>query len=159
MEIHLRTLVFVVMSLLGSLSLPFVAGFLPAAEPSTLLAALPTATPVPLRGLSPAARTLAATLDAPTPLPTTTAAVTQCSARSKPDRHRPQRRWPVAARRSARRRRQRLGLSGVGEFTQYRWVDGGRWRIKPLVTSREKPLASSHWSLNVIKLRIHRCGF
>lgn len=59
MEIHLRTLLFVVFSLLGSLSLPFVVDAVPSGAQSSVVHALPTATPVPLRGLSAQAEELA----------------------------------------------------------------------------------------------------
>ena len=64
MEIHIRTLVFVVMSLLGSLSLPWLVGGVPAADPSGART-LPTPTPVPLRGLSGGAEALARRLMPP----------------------------------------------------------------------------------------------
>jgi len=59
MEIHLRTLLFVVFSLLGSLSLPFVVDAVPSGAQSSVVQALSTATPVPLRGLSAQAQELA----------------------------------------------------------------------------------------------------
>lgn len=68
MEIHLRTLLFVVFSLLGSLSLPFVVDAVPSGAQPATVQALPTATPVPLRGLSAQAEELA--LRVPTPTPT-----------------------------------------------------------------------------------------
>jgi uncharacterized protein YgiM (DUF1202 family) len=138
MEIHLRTLVFVVMSLLGSLSLPLVAGFLPAAEPSTPLAALPTATPVPLRGLSPAARSLAATLDAPPPLPTTTAAVTARVATDGANlnlRSGPGLTFPVVGSAAPGQSLTVTGVSADGEWLRVDLpdTDGSAWAFRALV--------------------------
>lgn len=61
MEIHIRTLLFVVLSALGSLSLPFMATMLPtgADRTETQAEVLPTPTPVPLRGMTTESRTLA----------------------------------------------------------------------------------------------------
>jgi uncharacterized protein YgiM (DUF1202 family) len=68
MEIHLRTLLFIIASLLGSLSLPFVVDAVPSGAQPATVQSLPTATPVPLRGLSGQAQEMA--LRAPTPTAT-----------------------------------------------------------------------------------------
>ncbi|MBI1298951.1 SH3 domain-containing protein [bacterium] len=66
MEIHLRTLLFVFASLLGSLSLPFVVDAVPSGAQTAAVQVLPTPTPVPLRGLSAQAQEMV--LRAPTPM-------------------------------------------------------------------------------------------
>lgn len=71
MEIHLRSLLFIVASLLGSLLLPFVVDAVPGDAQPAAVQALPTATPVPRRGLSAAAQEMV--LLAPTPTLTPTA--------------------------------------------------------------------------------------
>ena len=66
MEIQLRTLLFVIASLLGSLSLPFVVDSTPTGDSLRQAAALPTPTLVPLRGLSAAAQEMALFSPSPT---------------------------------------------------------------------------------------------
>jgi hypothetical protein len=70
MEIHLRSLLFVVASLLGSLLLPFVVDAVPGDAQPAAVQALPTPTPVPLRGLSAAAQEMALLAPTPTLTPT-----------------------------------------------------------------------------------------
>ena len=71
MEIHIRTLAFVLLSLLGSASLPFLVWSVPEGATANALAqALPTPTPVPLRGLSLQSQGLARQLQRPVPAPT-----------------------------------------------------------------------------------------
>ena len=67
MEIQLRTLLFVIASLLGSLSLPFVVDSTPTGDSLSQSVALPTPTLVPLRGLSAAAQEMALLSPPPTP--------------------------------------------------------------------------------------------
>ena len=71
MEIHIRTLVFVLLSLLGSVSLPFLVHSMPAeGTASALTQALPTPTPVPMRGLSTQSQGLVQQLQRAAPAPT-----------------------------------------------------------------------------------------
>lgn len=69
MEIHIRTLVFVVVSLAGSIALPFLVSLLPAdhIQVTASMQALPTPTPVPLRGLTASSHALAQALLRSTP--------------------------------------------------------------------------------------------
>jgi uncharacterized protein YraI len=76
MEIHIRTLVFVLLSLLGSASLPFLVQSVPEGATANALAqALPTPTPVPLRGLSAQSQGLVQQLQRTAPIPTVEAPV------------------------------------------------------------------------------------
>lgn len=71
MEIHIRTLVFVLLSLLGSASLPFLVHSVPEGTTANALTqALPTPTPVPLRGLSAQSQGLVEQLQRAAPAPT-----------------------------------------------------------------------------------------
>lgn len=69
MEIHLRTLILLVLSVVGSIGLPVMASQWAAPGEMGVVQGLPTPTPVPLRGLSVVESGLAYTLLTPTPDP------------------------------------------------------------------------------------------
>jgi uncharacterized protein YraI len=139
MEIHLRTLVFVVMSLLGSLSLPLVAGFLPQAEPPSIVTSLPTPTPVPLHGLSATALSLAAALETPgpSPVPVTVSAVVATQGANLNLRAGPGLSYPILGSAALGQSLTVTGVSADGEWLRVEISDGSAWVYAPLVTMTE----------------------